>query len=166
MTNSTSELQKLRVVIWPYQGQYAASCLETSIITVRDTPEEAAAGITRLIDGLVHFSLINIYSLEKILHEAPQEDVEKYNRGIRYQHTPSLSQEVQSVVRDIEYRIYPYYEPALTGREQLAALKAKQWNPEGREARIARALEALNAPGPTFNLDKQTWKWIAEEVLN
>jgi hypothetical protein len=45
---------------------------------------------------------------------------------------------------------------------KLAQLKAKHFTPEGREERIARALEILNLPGPGFNADKETWIWAAE----
>ena len=45
---------------------------------------------------------------------------------------------------------------------KLAELKAKRFTAEGREERIARALEILNSPGPGFDADKKTWKWAAE----
>lgn len=47
---------------------------------------------------------------------------------------------------------------------KLAQLKAKHFTPEGREERIARALEILNLPGPSFNADKETWIWAAENA--
>ena len=47
-------------------------------------------------------------------------------------------------------------------KDKLAELKAKHFTPEGREERIARALEMLNMPGPSFNLDKETWLWVAQ----
>jgi hypothetical protein len=47
---------------------------------------------------------------------------------------------------------------------KLAQLKAKHFTSEGREARIARALEILNLPGPGFNADKETWIWAAENA--
>jgi hypothetical protein len=51
-----------------------------------------------------------------------------------------------------------------TTKDRLAELKAKHFTPEGREERIARALEILNLPGPSFNLDKETWIWVAQDV--
>lgn len=50
------------------------------------------------------------------------------------------------------------------GKNRLAELKAKHFTPEGREDRVARALEILNLPGPSFNLDKETWIWVAQDV--
>lgn len=49
-----------------------------------------------------------------------------------------------------------------TGPAKLERLKAKWFSPKGREERVARALEILSMPGPSFNLDKETWVWIAE----
>ena len=51
----------------------------------------------------------------------------------------------------------------ITG-DRLAELKAKHFTPEGREERIAKALEILGRSGPTFKLDKETVKWIAQDV--
>jgi hypothetical protein len=51
-----------------------------------------------------------------------------------------------------------------TAKDRLAELKAKHFTPEGREQRIAKALEILNLPGPSFNLDKETWIWVAQDV--
>ena len=50
-------------------------------------------------------------------------------------------------------------------RADLEKLKAAAWAPEGREERVARALEAWRqlAP-PTFELDAAAWKWIAEDA--
>lgn len=42
--------------------------------------------------------------------------------------------------------------------------KAKHFTPEGREARIAKALQVLEAPAPSFALDRETWKWLAEDA--
>jgi len=47
---------------------------------------------------------------------------------------------------------------------KLAELKAKHFTAEGREERIAKALEILNLPGPGFAADKETWKWAAENA--
>jgi len=47
---------------------------------------------------------------------------------------------------------------------KLAQLKTKNFTPEAREERIARALEILNLPGPGFNADKETWIWAAENA--
>jgi hypothetical protein len=43
---------------------------------------------------------------------------------------------------------------------KLAELKAEYFTPEGREERIAKALQALETP----SLDCETWKWIAEDA--
>lgn len=51
-----------------------------------------------------------------------------------------------------------------TPRDKLAELKAKHFTRKGREERIAKALEILNRPGPTFKLDRETVKWIAQDV--
>ena len=51
-----------------------------------------------------------------------------------------------------------------TTRDKLAELKAKHFTPEGREGHVAKALEILNLPGPSFNLDKETWIWVAQDV--
>jgi hypothetical protein len=49
-------------------------------------------------------------------------------------------------------------------KDKLAELKAKHFTLKGREQRIAKALEILNRPGPTFKLDRKTVKWIAQDV--
>ena len=49
-------------------------------------------------------------------------------------------------------------------KDKLAELKAKHFTREGREQRIAKALEILNRPRPTFKLDRKTVKWIAQGV--
>jgi hypothetical protein len=51
-----------------------------------------------------------------------------------------------------------------TPKDKLAELKAKHFTVKGREQRIAKALEILNRPGPTFRLDKETVKWLAQDV--
>ena len=51
-----------------------------------------------------------------------------------------------------------------TTKNKLLELKAKRFTPEGREDRIARALEILSLPGPSFKLDKETWIWAAQEA--
>jgi hypothetical protein len=51
-----------------------------------------------------------------------------------------------------------------TLKDNLAELMAKQFALKGREQRIAKALEVLNRPGPTFKLDRETVKWIAQDV--
>jgi hypothetical protein len=51
-----------------------------------------------------------------------------------------------------------------TANGKLAELKAKHFTPEGREERIAKALHALEARSPGFTLDRETWKWIAEDA--
>ncbi|MGH7847199.1 MAG: hypothetical protein ACREQW_18795 [Candidatus Binatia bacterium] len=47
---------------------------------------------------------------------------------------------------------------------KLAKLKAKHFTPEGRKERIAKALQILEAPTASFSLDRETWKWIAEDA--
>lgn len=54
--------------------------------------------------------------------------------------------------------------PKNTAKDRLAELKAKHFTSEGREERIAKALEILSRSGPTFKLDKETVKWIAQDV--
>ena len=49
-------------------------------------------------------------------------------------------------------------------KDKLAELKAKHFALKGREQRIAKALEILNRPAPTFKLDRKTVKWIAQDV--
>jgi len=51
-----------------------------------------------------------------------------------------------------------------TPKDRLAELKARHFTPKGREDRIAKALEILSRPGPTFKLDKETVRWIAQDV--
>ena len=51
-----------------------------------------------------------------------------------------------------------------TPRDKLAELKAKHFTPEGRKERIAKALEILSLPGPSFNVDKEIWIWAAQEA--
>jgi hypothetical protein len=51
-----------------------------------------------------------------------------------------------------------------TANGKLAELKAKHFTPEGREERIAKALQALEMPAPGFTLDRETWKWIVEDA--
>jgi len=51
-----------------------------------------------------------------------------------------------------------------TTKDKLRELKAKRFTPEGREDRIARALEILSLPGPSFKVDKETWIWAAQEA--
>jgi len=54
--------------------------------------------------------------------------------------------------------------PKETRKDKLAELKARHFTPKGREQRIAKALEILKRPGPTFKLDRKTVKWIAQDV--
>jgi hypothetical protein len=54
--------------------------------------------------------------------------------------------------------------PKEAPKNKLAELKAKHFTLRGREQRIAKALETLNRPGPTFKLDRETVKWIAQDV--
>jgi len=51
-----------------------------------------------------------------------------------------------------------------TPRDRLAELKAKHFTPHGRKERIAKALEILSRPGPTFKLDKETVRWVAQDA--
>ncbi len=51
-----------------------------------------------------------------------------------------------------------------TTKDKLLELKAKRFTPEGREDRIAKALELLSLPGPSFKVDKETWIWAAQEA--
>jgi len=47
---------------------------------------------------------------------------------------------------------------------RLAELKAKHFTAEDREQRIGKALAILDLPAPNFILDKETWKWAAENA--
>lgn len=49
-------------------------------------------------------------------------------------------------------------------KDKLAELKAKHFTPKGRKQRIAKALEILNRPGPSFKLDRETVMWIAQDI--
>jgi hypothetical protein len=49
-------------------------------------------------------------------------------------------------------------------RAALYRMKATQLPPEQRERRIAKALAILNTPNPISGLDRETWKWVAEEA--
>jgi hypothetical protein len=51
-----------------------------------------------------------------------------------------------------------------TPKDKLVELKAKRFPPKDRKQRIPKALEILNRPGPTFKLDRETVKWIAQDV--
>jgi len=51
-----------------------------------------------------------------------------------------------------------------TPKDRLAKIKTRHFTPKGREDRIAKALEILSRPGPTFKLDKETVRWIAQDV--
>jgi hypothetical protein len=51
-----------------------------------------------------------------------------------------------------------------TPKDKLTQLKAKHFSPKGRELRIAKALKILNRPVPTFKLDPETVKWIAQDA--
>jgi hypothetical protein len=48
-------------------------------------------------------------------------------------------------------------------KAKLKRLKAQQFSADGREARVARALEILCLPSPGFHADKETWMWAAED---
>src|SRR5437867_7696503 len=55
------------------------------------------------------------------------------------------------------------YDSDATGRAKLAWLKQAYLTQETREARISRALRALEDLGPGIQLDRAMWKWIAQE---
>ena len=52
-------------------------------------------------------------------------------------------------------------EPA---NNKLAQLKARHFTSEGRKERIAKALQLLHNSVPGFTLDRETWKWVAEDL--
>ena len=54
--------------------------------------------------------------------------------------------------------------PKETPKNRFEELKAKHFTSKGRERRIAKALEILNRRGPTFKLDRDMVKWIAQDV--
>lgn len=73
----------------------------------------------------------------------------------------------RSSVQMGEYGIVLYTDPdetRLAKRVTLARLKTLHFTRQGRDERITAALSALDAPGPTFSLDDETWTWIAGEV--
>ena len=51
-----------------------------------------------------------------------------------------------------------------TANGKLAELKAKHFTPEDREERVAKALKALETPASGFMIDRETWKWIAQDA--
>jgi hypothetical protein len=51
-----------------------------------------------------------------------------------------------------------------TPKDKLTELKARHFRSKGRERRIAKALEILNRPLPTFRLDTETVRWIAQDA--
>ena len=51
-----------------------------------------------------------------------------------------------------------------TPKNRFEELKAKHFSSKGRGRRIAKALEVLNRPRPSFKLDRDTVKWIAQDV--
>jgi len=57
-----------------------------------------------------------------------------------------------------------FIDSRFAGRARLVRLKERYFTPEGREQRIAMALQALNAAGPSFMVDSATWKWAAQEA--
>lgn len=71
-----------------------------------------------------------------------------------------------SVVTAYEGRVAagPFVDSRFAGRARLAHLKERHFTPEGREQRIARALQALNETAPSFVTDSATWKWAAQEA--
>ena len=51
-----------------------------------------------------------------------------------------------------------------TPKNRFEELKAKHFSSKGRDRRIAKALEVLNRPRPSFKLDRDTAKWIAQDA--
>jgi len=51
-----------------------------------------------------------------------------------------------------------------TPKNRFEELKAKHFSSKGRGRRIAKALEVLNRPRPSFKLDRDTAKWIAQDA--
>lgn len=108
MTATITPPIRLSVIIFPHEGRYAASCFETCTVSVKDTPDEAAAGITKLLDTLLDSVVSDELPLDRLLHPAPSTDFERYAEGIPFQHEPSLTPKVQSLVSGIEYHLSPY----------------------------------------------------------
>lgn len=50
------------------------------------------------------------------------------------------------------------------GREKLAELKAKMFDPNTKKERVERALKLLSDLKPIEGIDKATWKSIVEET--
>ena len=101
-------LNKVRVLIWPEQEQYAAECLELSTIVVNSTKEEAATRTTKLIDELFSHVIRKRVPLEKLLHPSSQQVQDDYLRAENFPFTTTeyLTPDVRAVVKEIEYRFY------------------------------------------------------------
>jgi hypothetical protein len=56
------------------------------------------------------------------------------------------------------------YDARVAKRMKLARLKETYFTRTGRDDRVKRALKALAAPGPSFRLSEEMWRWVAEEV--
>ena len=56
------------------------------------------------------------------------------------------------------------YDAQAAKRMKLTRLKETYFTPAGRDDRVKRALNALAAPGPSFRLSQEMWRWIAEEI--
>lgn len=56
------------------------------------------------------------------------------------------------------------YDSQEIAKAKLKRLKVKHFSPEGRGERVARALEILSLPGPSYQVDKETWIWAAQDA--
>ena len=54
--------------------------------------------------------------------------------------------------------------PSITENPKLAALKRSHFTKKGKSARIARALRTLERFRADFDLDAETWKWVAQDA--
>lgn len=108
---STTDLNKVRVLIWPENGKYSAVCLDLGAITTGEPSEaEAARSITGLIDEHVLFGLGKNITFDKLVSNARRgiegQYLSAYTLGQEFRHTPSLSTDVQGSIREIEYKFY------------------------------------------------------------
>lgn len=78
-----------------------------------------------------------------------------------------LAQRPQMIDLNSEWERYlwerlPLFSRTTRSQTKLQILKKQTFTTEGREARIASALAALDAPQHT-NLTLEQWKWVIEE---
>ncbi|MBI2558051.1 hypothetical protein HYW20_01905 [Candidatus Woesearchaeota archaeon] len=98
-----SEKQNLRVVIFPLSNGYVASCLDLCLVAEEKTQEEAARGITELINA--NISLVKGEVPTKKFRFPPATFL-LFEQGKIYDYTPRLPQQVKRRYGGIEFRAY------------------------------------------------------------